>query len=81
MQIFDNGTLRISDFGYSDRGSYECFVSTGRNRAGSARIDLGLDPRYRNDIYNLSLIYGFAVCGAFLLLTLLFKLIHFLLHK
>ena len=48
---------------------------------GFAKLKLGLDHTYRNGIYNLSLIYGFAVCGAFLLITLLFKLIHFLLHK
>ena len=69
------------DFGWADRGFYECFVSTGKNQAGYAKMNLTLDHVYRNGIYNLSLIWGFAFAGAFLLLTLLLKLIHFLLHK
>ena len=44
-------------------------------------VTLKMDTEYRERLYRLSLIYGFATAGAFLLLTLLGKFIFFLLHK
>ena len=46
-----------------------------------ATIKLKIDTAYRETLYVLSLIYGFATAGGFLLITLLAKLICFLLHK
>ena len=48
---------------------------------GSTRIKLSIDGEYRHTLYQLSLLYGFATAGGFLLITLLAKLIYFLLHK
>jgi hypothetical protein len=66
-----------------DRGIYTCYVGGPGDAVvpSSAVIDIAVDRGYRHVIYNLSLIYGFALSGAFLLLTLLFKLTHFLLLK
>jgi hypothetical protein len=66
-----------------DRGIYTCYVGGDDDLVlpSSAVIDISVDQGYRHVIYNLSLIYGFAFSGAFLLLALLSKLIHFLLHK
>ena len=44
-------------------------------------ITLQMDTEYREKLYQFSLIYGFATAGVFLLLTLLGKLVFFLLHK
>ena len=44
-------------------------------------ITLKMDTEYRQKLYTMSLIYGFATAGVFLLLTLLGKLIFFWLHK
>ena len=44
-------------------------------------IKLIIDNEYRWTIYRLSLVYGFATAGGFLLVTLLAKLVCFLLHK
>merc|ERR1712088_411933 len=44
-------------------------------------IHLKIDTEYRQTLYRLSLIYGFATAGLFLMITLLAKLIYFLLHN
>ena len=44
-------------------------------------VTLKMDTEYRERLYTLSLIYGFATAGVFLLLTLLGKFIFFVLHK
>ena len=82
LQVIDNGSLVVRDFGWSDRGRYECLASDSRSGlyARSNQV-VFLDGEYRQDLYNVSLVYGFATAGGFLLLTLLFKLVHFLLHK
>jgi len=66
-----------------DQGNYKCYVGGKDDRLlpTFGEIDVALDLRYRKVIYNVSLIYGVAVSGTFLILTLLFKLTHFLLHK
>ena len=48
---------------------------------GGNSITLLIDTEYRHRLYRLSLIYVFATAGGFLLITLLAKLIYFLLHK
>ena len=48
---------------------------------GNTALDVALDLSYRERQYNMSLIYGLATAGGFLLITLLAKLIFFLLHK
>ena len=48
---------------------------------GSTSIKLTIDGEYRHRLYQLSLLYGFATAGGFLLITLLAKLVYFLLHK
>ena len=44
-------------------------------------IKLIIETEYRRRLYTLSLVYGFATAGGFLLITLLAKLVCFLLHK
>ena len=61
----------------SSHSSSETLVEFG----GSTRIKLSIDGEYRHKLYQLSLLYGFATAGGFLLITLLAKLIYFLLHK
>ena len=39
-----------------------------------------MEPKHCYDVYYFSLVYGFSTAAGFLLLTLLFKLIHFLLQ-
>ena len=46
-----------------------------------ATVKLKIDTTYRQTLYRLSLVYGFSTAGGFLLITLLAKLIFFLLHK
>ena len=41
---------------------------------------LEVDPKHRYDVYHFSLVYGFSTAAGFLLLTLLFKLVYFLLQ-
>ena len=80
-QILDNGTLVINNFGWSDRGVYECLAYDKLGRFKSVFTHVRLEPQYRTNLYYLSLVWGFSTAGGFLLLTLFFKLIHFLLHK
>lgn len=76
ISVLTNGSLRIINTGWSDRGRYECITHNS-----SSIIKLALHGGYRRGLYNLSLVYGFATAGGFMLLTLVFKLIHFLLHN
>ena len=56
-------------------------TSRTAQRFEGTTIKLKIDTLYRETLYRLSLIYGFAAAGGFLLMTLLAKLICFLLHK
>jgi len=80
-QVFDNGTLTIKDFGWSDRGRYECLAYDELGRFKSVFTNVFLEPQYRTNLYYLSLVWGFSTAGGFLLLTLFSKLIHFVLHN
>ena len=86
MRVLQNGSLLIQDFGWRDRGVYQCY-GWSKYRGDSVTVSLnstvvvGLEVNYREGLYNMSLIYGFATAGGFLLITLLAKLIYFLLHK
>ena len=62
-------------------GKYECLAYDNLGRFQSVFTNVLLEPQYRTNLYYLSLVWGFATAGGFLLLTLFFKLIHFLLHK
>ena len=79
--MFENGTLEVQNFGWVDRGRYECLAYDDLGRFKSTFTTVALVSDFRTNLYYVSLIYGFATAGGFLLLTLLFKLIHFLLHK
>lgn len=79
MQVLANGTLVIDNFGWSDRGAYECVAYDQYARFKSILTYVHLEPDFRQNLYYLSLIYGFTTASGFLLVTLLFKLIHFLL--
>ena len=83
-QILSNGSLLISYFGWRDRGRYQCFAWTRKGDRGSitnTTVDVGLRFEYRKTLYNVSLIYGLSTAGGFLLITLLAKLIYFVLHN
>ena len=81
VQMASNGSLIIGNLGWSDRGSYEYLSYNELALFQSTSVDIALDLTYRQNLYYVSLIYGFATAGGFLLITLFFKLIHFLLHK
>ena len=81
VQVLPNGTLQIRNFGWLDRGNYECLAYDELARFTSSFTQAHLEPTFRQNLYYLSLVYGFATAGGFLLITLLFKLIHFLLLK
>jgi hypothetical protein len=76
VSVATNGSLLVKNFGWIDRGPYTCHV--GQNKSSQSNVHL--DPEYRWTIYLISLIYGFATAGAFLLITLLFKFIVFVLE-
>jgi len=86
VRVLANGSLLIDGFGWRDRGLYVCYgwskdtedqVSLAFNSTHSVKLDVG----YRQRLYNLSLVYGFATASGFLLITLLAKLIYFVLHN
>ena len=76
-----NGSLLIDDIGWSERGQYECLAYDDLGRFQSTFMNVTLEMDFRHNLYYLSLVYAVTTAGGFLLLTLLFKLIHFLLHK
>ena len=80
-QILENGTLVINDFGWLDRGLYECLAYDELGRFKSVFTNVLLEPQYRTNLYYLSLIWGLCTAAGFLLLTLFFKLVHFVSHK
>ena len=81
LEMAENGSLIINYFGWSDRGHYECVSYSDLVVFQSTAVNIVLDQTYRENLYYVSLIYGFATAGGFLLLTLLLKLIFYLLHK
>ena len=81
VNMASNGSLEIGDLGWSDRGTYEYLSYNDLVVFQSTDIDIVLDLTYRQSLYYVSLIYGFATAGGFLLITLFLKLIHFILHK
>lgn len=81
IEVLGNGSLSISDLGWSDRGLYECVAYDKLGQFESVYAEVILEDDYRANLYYLSLVYGFATAGGFLLITLFVKLIHFVLHK
>ena len=77
--VLSNGSLYIDELGWSERGKYECLSYDGLGRFQSTFVEIQLVDDFRTSLYYLSLIYAVATAGGFLLLTLLFKMIHFLL--
>ena len=80
-EVLSNGSLLIHDLGWSERGQYECLAYDDLGRFQSTFMNVTLEMDFRHNLYYLSLVYAVTTAGGFLLLTLLFKLIHFLLHK
>ena len=76
--VTENGSLAIKNFGWNDRGNYSCFQSADEPLKEPRFIHL--DNDYRWHVYLFSLIYGVITAVGFLLLTLLFKLVYFLLE-
>ena len=77
-QVFlDSGFVKKCDELFID----ECLAYDELGRFKSVFTNVLLEPRYRTNLYYLSLVWGFSTAGGFLLLTLFFKLIHFVLHK
>ena len=83
--------IKISQNSLTSHPSHENEASRSQHNNGSFQntnqindeitIHLKIDTEYRQTLYRLSLIYGFATAGLFLMITLLAKLIYFLLHK
>jgi len=78
FSILQNGSLLIDKFGWRDRGPYQCYVDNSFGN-DSISVNIALNYEYRNVIYYWSLVYGFSTAGGFLALTLLAKLVHYLL--
>jgi len=78
FRVLLNGSLLIDQFGWRDRGPYQCYVDNNFGN-DSAVVHLSLDHQYRNVVYYWSLVYGFSTAAGFLALTLLGKLVHYLL--
>jgi len=78
FSILPNGSLFIDKFGWRDRGQYQCYVDNSFGN-DSVSVNLALNYEYRNVIYYWSLVFGFSTAGGFLALTLLGKLVHYLL--
>jgi len=76
--VLSNGSLLIDKFGWRDRGPYQCYVDNGFGN-DSLSVHISLDYQYRNVIYYWSLVYGFSTAAGFLALTLLGKLVTYLL--
>jgi len=76
--VLPNGSLLIDQFGWRDRGPYQCYVDNNFGN-DSVSVNLSLNFRYRNIVYYWSLVYGFSTAAGFLALTLLGKLVHYLL--
>jgi len=76
QKLFLNGSsLTVIDLGWSDRGRYRCF-----NEDNVGHVTLTIDPEYRKNTYYISLIVAASTAGGLLLLTLLCKLFHYLIH-
>ena len=82
--------IKISQNSLTSHPSYENEASRSQHNGSfqytnqindEITIHLKIDTEYRQTLYRLSLIYGFATAGLFLMITLLAKLIYFLLHK
>jgi len=78
LTVLPNGSLLIDKFGWRDRGPYQCYVDNSFGN-DSVSVHLTLDHHYRNVIYYWSLVFGFSTATCFLALTLLGKLVHYLL--
>jgi len=78
LEVLANGSLVIDAFGWRDRGEYLCYVDNTLANM-SATIQLDLKYQYRNVIYYWSLAFGLFTATAFLALTLLGKLLTYLL--
>jgi len=76
--VLPNGSLLIDQFGWRDRGPYQCYVDNNFGNE-SLSVNLSLNFHYRNVIYYWSLVYGFSTAAGFLALTLFGKLVHYLL--
>lgn len=78
IELLSNGSLIINDFGWIDRGIYQCFANNGVSN-DTIQVNKKLDFHYKNRIYYWSLIIGFTSAAAFLALTLLCKLLQYVL--
>lgn len=78
FRVLPNGSLLIDEFGWRDRGVFQCYAENGFGNA-TDRVDVKLNYHYRNRIYYFSLAFGFGGAACFLGLTLLAKLMHHLL--
>eukprot|EP00090_Calanus_glacialis_P009761 TRINITY_DN18168_c0_g1_i1.p1 TRINITY_DN18168_c0_g1~~TRINITY_DN18168_c0_g1_i1.p1 ORF type:complete len:868 (+),score=159.25 TRINITY_DN18168_c0_g1_i1:67-2670(+) len=76
--VLPNGSLLIDQFGWRDRGLYKCYVDNNFGN-DSLSVELTLNYHYRNVVYYWSLVYGFSTALGFLAITLLGKLVHYLL--
>ena len=79
-----SSSLVVREMGWGDRGRYECTVFVDGVRlegeAGVAAYEVDVDPTFRWHIYYFSLVYGVATAAGFLLITLLYKLVSYLLE-
>lgn len=91
LAVARNGSLLVQDFGWRDRGRYRCLLrerdrGDGGGDGGeddfrqAGHLDVGLQVEYREHIYYFSLMYGGIAAAGMLILTLLGKLIYWLLE-
>ncbi len=81
VRVRENGSLVVGDFGWGDRGRYRCLLHSPDGDIDLAgEVEVHLRAEYRQHIYYFSLMYGGVAAGGVLLLTLLYKLVYWLLE-
>ncbi len=81
LSLTPSGSLLVRDLGWRDRGAYRCYFGGPEDDVPSlGRVEVTLDVSYRQYIYYFSLIYGAVSAVGLLLLTLLYKLVYWLLE-
>ena len=82
LEVLSNGSLFIDFFGWGDRGYYQCLVLDRADNSSrvSRPFYVSLEHEFRNHVYYFSTLYAVTAAVGFLLLTLLYKLVYFLLE-
>ena len=86
--MLPNGSLKIDHVGWADRGDFRCLLLSINGSYPEPLVTWDspaaarehLDSDYRNYVYYWSILCGVCTAAGFLILTLLCKLVYFLLE-